>query len=581
MCLLQQLFSVVRLLLLLLFVFAQTQAAPRIFSSHIQLQARDNASRPLQGSNSTLNTTDQVFEHGWVAGPGYRGTLSVVFSCTFTLFLCVWTTVNVNIEPDGNYNDTLFRMIPVLGRRSGGASTKSSRAVAKLLASKTVRKLLWSFVTLIVPEGAMCIAAYERKTAHRLRTEVKQLDGYGYFDTRLGYYAVMGGFVIPYEDMIIQHREAGASAVSETNVKLENSEEDEKISQAAAISDNKTANVAMPSSRDKDERHSASPETSRESWVDDPSTPLSDPPNKRLTLTPHGVLQVAKWRKLPPISSAEVQDKSNANSLAKLLVFWQAFWMIIQVIGRTASKLPVTLLELHTVLHAFCAVTMYFTWWAKPVDIECPTPVTGLTIEQCRYLRGDGADTENPTNPFAKVSRQKSTQSGENPHDKRYLTSRAGLAKLMYLYLSNEKNVLKTYFEVIELAYLTLWASRKRIWREGLFISVVGLIYGGAHLAAWNNPFPTQAELILWQVSALGTAIATSTFVLSLCISVFVTSKTSKWVGKICGIVFGIGVFPCVVFRAYLLLEGFLALRRLPAGSYKIAKWANMWPHVG
>lgn len=578
MCLLQQPFSVFRLLLLLLFVFAHTKAAPQIFRSTFQLQERENAYRPLQGSNSTLNTTAQGFEHGWVPGPGHRGTLSLVFSCAFTLFLCVWTTVNVNIEPEGNYNysNMIIQIIPVLGRRSG-ASTKSIRAVARLLASKTARKLGWSFVTLIVPEGAMSIAAYERRTAHRLRTEVKDL-GYRDFDTRLGYYAVMGGFVIPNEDMITQHGKAGASA-SEANQELENGEEAGEISPAAALNDKEIATVATSSSGEKEGRHSANPETTTR--IGGSSTPLCNPPNKRLTLTPHGVLQVARWGKLPQITSAEVQDKSNASSLAKLLVFWQALWMIVQVIGRTAGSLPVTLLELHTVLHAFCAVAMYFTWWAKPVDIECATRVTGLTIEECRILQEGGDETENPTNPFAKVPGPNSTLSWETPRDNLYVTSRAGLGKLMYVSLSDQKNVLREYFEVIGFAYRTLWASRKRIWREGLSISVVGLIYGGVHLAAWNYPFPSTAEQILWQVSALATAIATSTFVLSLCLSVFVTTNNSKWVGKICGIVVGIGVFPCLVFRAYLLFEGFFALRKLPAGSYDIAQWANMWPHVG
>lgn len=560
MCLLQQPFSVFRLLLLLLFVFAHTKAAPQIFRSTFQLQERDNASRLLPRSDSTLNTTAHSFEHGWVPGPGHRGTLSLVFSCALTLFLCVWTTVNVNIEPEGNYNHMLFRIIPVLGPRPGGAETKSSKAVARFLASKPVRKLGWSFVTLIVPEGAMTIAAYERSTAHRLRNKLKDIPGYHDFDTRLGYYAVMGGFVIPNEntadeDKITQHGTAGASAASEANQELENGEE--------------IANVATSSSREKEDTHSADPETTTR--IDGPSTAYER--NKPLTLTPHGVLQVANWSKLPLITSAEVQDKSNASSLAKLLVFWQAFWMIVQVIGRTANRLPVTLLELHTVLHACCALVMYFTWWAKPVDIECPTTVTGLTIEQRRSLE-DGAESENPTNPFAKVP-------GPNSKPDPYLTSRAGLGKLMYLYLSDEKNVLREYFEVIGFAYQTLWVSRKRIWREGLSISVVGLFYGGVHLAAWNYHFPTPAEQILWQVSALGTAIAASTFVLSLWLSVFVTTNNSKWVGKICGFVFGIGVFPCLVFRVYLIFEAFFALRRLPIGSYDIAEWVNMWPHVG
>lgn len=195
MCVLKPAFSIYRLvpaLLLFLPLFVlfpqKTEAAPQIFRppSPLQLRARDNNA---SNSNSTaLNNTIATTTAGWVPGPGNRGTLSLVFSCAFTLFLCVWTTVNVNIEPEGNYNDTLFRVLPALGRRSGGASAKTSRAVARLLASKTARKLGWSVVTLIVPEGIMAIAAYERSTAHRLRTEMKKMgDEYGYFDTRVGY----------------------------------------------------------------------------------------------------------------------------------------------------------------------------------------------------------------------------------------------------------------------------------------------------------------------------------------------------------------------------------------------------------
>lgn len=617
MCFLKPAFSVFRLvpvlLLLLLFfvLFAQTtEAAPQIFRSPPPLQLRVRDNNASNSISTTLNTTAATPTAGWVAGPGNRGTLSLVFSCAFTLFLCVWTTVNVNIEPEGNYNDILFRILPVLGRRSGGASTKSSRAVARLLASKTARKLGWSVVTLMVPEGIMAIAAYERSTAHRLRTEVKKIgDKYGYFDTRVGYYAVMGGFIIPNEEAMISTQtvitgeaegELIAASTSskpapepEPKVELEGGGEEirEEI-----FAKNTMAATSSSVYRDKEKEEAGNDiETSSESAI----SYLG--PNKQLTLTPHGVLQVAKWGKLPRITSAEVQDKSNASSLAKLLVFWQALWMIVQVIGRTAHNLPVTLLELHTVLHAFCAVAMYFTWWAKPVDVECPTLVTGLTAEECRYLR-DGAESENPTNPFAKVPRDgqqqqqqqnnnsdsNCTQSSgsdeeENPSDKIYLTSRAGLGKLMYLYLSHESDIFKSYFEVIASGYRTLWASRKRMWREGVSISVVGLVYGGVHLAAWNKFFPTKAEKILWQISSLATAIASSTFVLTLCLSVFVRRGTSdsKWVGKICGIVVGIGLFPCFFFRVYLLLEGFLALRRLPARSYEIAKWANMWPHVG
>lgn len=547
-------------------IIASTQAAPLESPPSPLLQSIDDAIR-----TSILNVTAEAFEPPWVPGPSQRGTLSLVFSCALTLFLCVWTTVHVNIEPEGNYNNTLFRLFPGWGRRSGGAPTKSSRAVGYLLANKTVRKLGWGFVTLIVPEGAMTIAAYERRTAHRLRNEVRKIEGYEYFDLLLAYYSIMGGFVIQSAGMIMEHGEGKVSMAGEKDVGIEDGEAIRETIPALMSNEEEKTTQAVSSVSENKELHPSKLNPPRDGHDNLQSTANFIPLNEPLTFTPHGVLQLARWDKLPPITSAQVQDKSNANTLAKLLVFWQALWMIVQVIGRAAEKLPVTLLELHTVLHAFCAVAMYITWWAKPVDINYPTLVTGLTPDQLHDLR-HGVEDSNPTNPFAGPN-------GDDPIDKSYLTSRAGLGKLMYQNLAGEQNVLLHYFDVMTTAYTTLWSSRKRIWREGLSISLVGLTYGGVHLAAWNNTFPTTAEKILWQVAALVTAIAWSTFVLSLWLSVFV-SRQSKGLGRICGIVFGIGVFPCLAVRAYLLVEAFLALRKLPVGSYQITKWANAWPHA-
>jgi len=79
------------------------------------------------------------------------------------------------------------------------------------------------------------------------------------------------------------------------------------------------------------------------------------------TLTPHGVLWMAKKGWLPLVSPETVRDKSKVNALAKALVCFQAAWMIIQALGRLATNQTVTLLELHTVLHTMCAGTMYLT----------------------------------------------------------------------------------------------------------------------------------------------------------------------------------------------------------------------------
>jgi len=98
---------------------------------------------------------------------------------------------------------------------------------------------------------------------------------------------------------------------------------------------------------------------------------------KRLTLTAKGVTLLAQCGYAPEISVDDIKDKNKADGLAKFLVCIQAGWMIVQVISRTATGLPSTLLEVHVVAHVFCAMIMYVLWWHKPWQVVSPTILTG------------------------------------------------------------------------------------------------------------------------------------------------------------------------------------------------------------
>ncbi|KAI1393447.1 uncharacterized protein F4822DRAFT_423916 [Hypoxylon trugodes] len=103
-----------------------------------------------------------------------------------------------------------------------------------------------------------------------------------------------------------------------------------------------------------------------ESELLNPDDLIVDRP-RRLTLTARGVALLARCGHLPSIRREEIEDKSKANDLAKATVIIQAVWMLIQVVGRLASKLPVTPLEVNTVAHVLCAFMMYLFWWNKPL----------------------------------------------------------------------------------------------------------------------------------------------------------------------------------------------------------------------
>jgi hypothetical protein len=97
--------------------------------------------------------------------------------------------------------------------------------------------------------------------------------------------------------------------------------------------------------------------------------------NGKHTLTPRGVLLLARMKLLPNLRKETIKCRRKVSSLAKALVCVQAAWIVVETIARKASGLPITLLELHTLAHAGCALAMYVAWWYKPQDVEEPLTI--------------------------------------------------------------------------------------------------------------------------------------------------------------------------------------------------------------
>lgn len=111
------------------------------------------------------------------------------------------------------------------------------------------------------------------------------------------------------------------------------------------------------------------------------------PDHGRLTLTARGVALLAECGLLPDIEREDILDKSKSDGLSKFLACIQAAWMIVQVIGRRIGGLQVTLLEINTLAHVFCALIIYVVWWHKPQLVKKPTTLDGdWTAPLCAYM---------------------------------------------------------------------------------------------------------------------------------------------------------------------------------------------------
>ncbi|PQE28288.1 Major facilitator superfamily general substrate transporter protein [Rutstroemia sp. NJR-2017a WRK4] len=64
-------------------------------------------------SNTTTQTT---LLQGWTDSPDHRGTMDIIYSCTFTIFICIWSVLCVNVGPHGESTWTkVYRKLKLAG----------------------------------------------------------------------------------------------------------------------------------------------------------------------------------------------------------------------------------------------------------------------------------------------------------------------------------------------------------------------------------------------------------------------------------------------------------------------------------
>ncbi|QIW97344.1 hypothetical protein AMS68_002862 [Peltaster fructicola] len=107
---------------------------------------------------------------GWTSSPNVRGSFSILWSSLFTIFLCTWTVLCLNVPAPG---DTLWRKIK--------------------------RKLRWSLLAIFGPEFLVSFAIGHLAAAKR-SVKAFQALGHDEWSLRHAFYADMGGFLLKTTD---------------------------------------------------------------------------------------------------------------------------------------------------------------------------------------------------------------------------------------------------------------------------------------------------------------------------------------------------------------------------------------------
>jgi hypothetical protein len=86
------------------------------------------------------------------------------------------------------------------------------------------------------------------------------------------------------------------------------------------------------------------------------------PVRKAVRAGPPAIVALANKGHWIKVLEKDIDDKSKAGIFQKVLVLIQVLWMIMQCVCRFVFGLPLTLLEIHTMLHVIFAIIQYCYW---------------------------------------------------------------------------------------------------------------------------------------------------------------------------------------------------------------------------
>jgi hypothetical protein len=263
------------------------------------------------------------------------------------------------------------------------------------------------------------------------------------------------------------------------------------------------------------------------------------------------------------ITRKEIESLGAGDAFGKVITVFQTTWFVAQCIGRWASRLPTTELEIMTLAFAVLVLINYMIWWHKPLNVRRPVYVRPRPKPMYMWF-GDG-DYEGPeadvgtclikrsmhpvrisiTGPEAPVFFQQVAERVVWPlssiamvvgslrsaaeHIKRALKLTV-LGVLTYL-KHGEEGILNAAFHdapdpervsaffwgaqmlrvdvadpnaafnVIERTRGDLMVDEITAWS----VAIIATIFGAMHCIAWSFPFPSRSERILWRISSLNT----------------------------------------------------------------------------
>ena len=544
----------------------------------------------------------------WANDPSGRGTENILYSCFNTLFLCAWTAFHPNLR----FVDSKFWAL--------------------------LHRLKWMFIAIVLPEAVLFSAWSQWWAAKDLRDEINRLGQQISGPIRFSTFAKW------------ERSECVACNRCNKLDELVNTVEDptirrQKHENCECLDDSRTennvpndTNVESSQHRDVhanllDKSKAFAPWTMDQAFFAVSGGVAIDTSafwhRPYMSLTPSGIVLLAEMGLLPRFSQQDAQDRSRADAIAKSITCLQASWFFIQGVARVCAGLPLTLLELHTMIHIICALAMYAIWFSKPYGATspmiCSEPAMAnlgalltlrchagraynewscpikeeVLVRSVLYFHPDADDEEifahwdaankaigflrkrNIHLPFSQISTE--SDEGLEFEDKFLVNTVSNLS--VRGRFSNGVNRMETLISRI------------------LFL-VFPLLYCGSHLSAWYFQFPTLVEMWMWRGACFIMLCAPPSFLhFQIVMSAYYNQKpdiideTDKeiWVDRSAVVITRIVLkWAFFIFHAsiasivkktfmfsrlYLVVESLASLRSPANGTYTTVDWTEYIPH--
>jgi len=125
----------------------------------------------------------------------------------------------------------------------------------------------------------------------------------------------------------------------------------------------------------------------------------------------------------------------------------------------------------------------------------------------------------------------------------------------------------------------------------GVVLWFASMAYGGVHIAAWNDYFPSTVEAWMWRTSSIYITASGFLWLMINLLAHLSKSLDAYWdrvlalqAHRMSYLILGSLCFVCgaayAFARIFLVVEAFISIRELPVAAYGTPDWTQVIPHL-